>query len=182
MNHLIFKIFLIIFSINHFGDQLLFSDQIFISKEQSLSVEERYGDRIKLLGVSVKDPLVLCQMFIAVFFIIVFAQSGLDKIFCRKENLDFFKEHFKSTFLKNYTSISLTIITLLENLSGVVLVYGLYFALVKKTTLWIFYGLLLCVLNLIVLLFGQRLSKDYVGSVDIGVYFILAVSGIMSMY
>jgi len=58
----------------------------------------------------------------------------------------------------------------------------LYFALVKKTTLWIFYGLLLCVLNLIVLLFGQRLSKDYVGSVDIGVYFILAILGIMSMY
>ena len=182
MNHLIFKILLIIFSLNHFGDQLLFSDQIFSSKEQSLSVEERYGDRIELLGISVKDPLVLCQMFIAVFFIIVFVQSGLDKIFCRKENLDFFKEHFKSTFLKSYTSISLTIITLLETLSGVVLVYGLYFALVKKTTLWIFYGLVLCVLNLIVLLFGQRISKDYVGSVDIGVYFILAILGIMSMY
>ena len=182
MNYFIFRIFLILFSFNHFGDQLLFSDEILIQKEQSLSVEERYGDRIKLLGVSVKDPLVLCQMFIAVFFVIVFTQSGLDKIFCREENLDFFKEHFKSTFLKNYTSISLTIITLLETLSGVVLIYGLYFAVVKKTTLWIFYGLVLCVLNLIVLLFGQRLSKDYVGSVDIGVYFILAILGIMSMY
>ena len=71
-------------------------------------------------------------MFIAVFFIIVFVQSGLDKIFCRKENLDFFKEHFKRTFLKSYTSISLTIITFLEISSGVVLVYGLYFALIKR--------------------------------------------------
>tara|TARA_B100000886_G_C20421726_1_gene491918 strand:+ start:2213 stop:2761 length:549 start_codon:yes stop_codon:yes gene_type:complete len=182
MNHFIFKTFLVMFSFNYFGDQLLFSDEILIQKDQSLSVEERYGDRIKLLGISVKDPLVLCQMFIAVFFIIVFIQSGLDKIFCRKENIDFFKEHFKSTLLKNYTSISLTIITFLETLSGVVLVYGLYFAFVKKTTLWIFYGLVLCILNLIVLLFGQRLSKDYVGSVDIGVYFILAILGIMSMY
>ena len=182
MNYFIFKIFLIIFSLNNFGDQLLFSDEILIQKEQSLSVEERYGDRIKLLGVSVKDPLVLCQMFIAVFFIIVFVQSGLDKIFCRKENLDFFKEHFKSTLLKNYTSISLTIITLLEILSGVTLVYGLYFAVVRRTTLWIFYGLVLCILNLMLLLFGQRLSKDYVGSADIGIYFILAVLGIMSMY
>ncbi len=182
MNYFILKIFLVMLSLNNFGDQLLFSDQVLTSKEQSLSVEERYGDRIKLLGISVKDPLVLCQMFIAVFFITVFAQSGLDKIFCRKENLDFFKEHFKRTFLKDYTSISLTIITLLETLSAVLLIYGLYFALVKKTTLWIFYGLLLCVLNLIVLLFGQRLSKDYVGSADIGVYFILAILGIMSMY
>ena len=182
MNYFVFKTFLITFSLNYFGNQFLFSDQILISKEQSLSVEERYGDRIELLGISVKDPLVLCQMFIAVFFIIVFVQSGLDKIFCRKENLDFFKDHFKSTFLKSYTSISLTIITLLEISSGVVLVYGLYFALIKKTTLWIFYGLVLCVLNLTILLFGQRLSKDYVGSVDIGVYFILAILGIMSMY
>ena len=182
MNYFIYKIILILISFNHFGDQLLFADEIIIQKEQSLSVEERYGDRIKLLGVSVKDPLVLCQMFIAVFFIIVFAQSGLDKIFCRKENLDFFKEHFKRTFLKNYTSISLTILTFLETLCGVVLIYGLYFALFEKTTLWIFYGLLLCVLNLIVLLFGQRLSKDYEGSVDIGVYFMLAILGIMSMY
>ena len=182
MNYLIFKIFLIIFSLNYFGDQLLFSDQVLISREQSLSVEERYGDRITLLGISVKDPLVLCQMFIAVFFIIVFVQSGLDKIFNRRENLDFFEQHFKSTFLKNYTSISLTIITFLEILCGFALIYGLYFAVLKKTTLWIFYGLVLCVLNLIILLFGQRLSKDYAGAADIGVYFTLAVLGIMSMY
>ena len=67
MNYFIFRIILILISLNHFGDQLLFSDEIIIQREQSLSVEERYGDRIKLLGVSVKDPLVLCQMFIAVF-------------------------------------------------------------------------------------------------------------------
>ena len=182
MRYFVFKVFLILLSITLFGDQPLFSDQISISQNQSLSVEERYGDRIKLLGISIKDPLVLCQLFIAIFFIIVFVQSGLDKIFCRKENLDFFNEHFKSTFLKHYTSILLTIITLLEVLSGVALVYGLYFALVMKTTLWIFYGLVLCALNLIALLFGQRLTKDYAGAADIGVYFILAVLGIMSMY
>ena len=67
MNHFIFKTLFIALIFNLFGDQLLFSDEIFISKNQSLSVEERYGDRIKLLGVSIKDPLVLCQMFIAVF-------------------------------------------------------------------------------------------------------------------
>ena len=82
------------------------------------------------------------------FFIIVFVQSGLDKIFCRNENLDFLMNTFKSTFLKPYTSISLTIITL-EISSGATLVYGLYFSIIKKTTLWIFYGLVLCVLNLI---------------------------------
>ena len=32
------------------------------------SVAERYGDRIELLGVTFKDPLVLCQILIAIFF------------------------------------------------------------------------------------------------------------------
>ena len=126
MNYIIFRIFIILFSFILFGDQLLYSDEIILLKNQSLSVEERYGDRIKLLGISIKDPLVLCQMFIATFFIIVFVQSGLDKILCRKENIDFFNEHFKHTFLKRHTSISLTIITFLEILCGAYLIYGLY--------------------------------------------------------
>ena len=54
MNYVVFKTFLILISFNFVGDQLLFSNEILISKDQSLSVEERYGDRIKLLGVSVK--------------------------------------------------------------------------------------------------------------------------------
>ena len=150
MNYFAFKFFLKLILFTTLGDQLLFSDEILISKNKSLSVEERYGDTIELLGFRVKDPLVLCQIFIAIFFIIVFVQSGLDKIFCRKENLDFFDEHFESTFLKKHTSILLTIITFLEILSGVALIYGMYFAVIKKTTLWIFYGLVLCVLNLII--------------------------------
>ena len=32
------------------------------------SVEEKYGDRIELLGIPFKDPLVLCQILIAIFF------------------------------------------------------------------------------------------------------------------
>ena len=50
----------------------------------SLSVEQLYGDRIELLGIPFKDPLVLCQIFIALFLIIVFLQSSMDKIFDRK--------------------------------------------------------------------------------------------------
>ena len=41
------------------------------------TVEQKYGDRIELLGIPFKDPLVLCQIFIALFLIVVFLQSGL---------------------------------------------------------------------------------------------------------
>ena len=30
------------------------------------TVEQKYGDRIELLGVAFRDPLVLCQIFIAI--------------------------------------------------------------------------------------------------------------------
>ena len=69
-----------------------------------------------------------------------------------------------------------------RTICGSILLYGVYYSFVKKTTLWIFYGFVLCVLNLIILLFGQRIAKDYVGASDIAVYFILVILGIMSMY
>ena len=49
------------------------------------NVDEIYGDRIELLGIAFKDPLVLCQIFIAMFLIIVFLQSSADKILIEKE-------------------------------------------------------------------------------------------------
>ena len=60
---------------------------------QGLSVAERYGDRIELLGIPFKDPLVLCQILIAIFIAIAFIQSGIDKVLDRKGNLEFFKVH-----------------------------------------------------------------------------------------
>ena len=69
---------------------------------QGPSVAERYGDRIELLGIPFKDPLVLCQILIAIFISIAFIQSGIDKILDRKRNLEFFKAHFANSFLKNF--------------------------------------------------------------------------------
>ena len=70
---------------------------------QGLSVAERYGDRIELLGVPFRDPLVLCQILIAIFISIAFIQSGIDKTLDRKGNLEFFRVHFSNSFLKNFT-------------------------------------------------------------------------------
>ena len=45
----------------------------------------------------------------------------------------------------------LTLLTLLELTGGLILVYGIYFSFVKKTTLWIFYGLVITAVNFIIL-------------------------------
>ena len=116
------------------------------------------------------------------FFIIIFIQSGLDKVIFRRENILFFKNHFANSLFKNYTSFLLTILTFTELICGFILIYGIYFSLVERTTLWIFYGFVICVLNLFFLLIGQRVAKDYDGASDIGIYFIIVILGIMSMY
>ncbi len=152
------------------------------SFSNSLSVEQLYGDRIELLGISFKDPLVLCQIFIALFLIIVFLQSSMDKIFDRKNNLVFFESHFSKTFLKYFTPYLLTIITLLELVGAATLIFGVYYAFTAKTTLWIFYGFVILAITIMFLLFGQRLAKDYVAAADIVPYFMLIMLGIMSMY
>ena len=149
---------------------------------QGLSVAERYGDRIELLGIPFKDPLVLCQILIAIFIAIAFIQSGIDKVLDRKGNLEFLKVHFANTFLKNFTPFLLTILTIFELAGGLTLVYGVYFAFVYRTTLWIFYGFVMLALTIILLFAGQRIVKDYLGAADLVPYFILIMLGIMSMY
>ncbi len=152
------------------------------SFSNSLSVEELYGDRIELLGIPFKDPLVLCQIFIALFLIVVFLQSSLDKIFDRKNNLDFFKSNFSKTFLKYFIPYLLTIITVFELAGAATLIFGVYYAFTAKTTLWIFYGYVILATTIIFLLFGQRLAKDYASAAALVPYFILIMLGIMSMY
>tara|TARA_B110000003_G_C16544713_1_gene494233 strand:- start:574 stop:1080 length:507 start_codon:yes stop_codon:yes gene_type:complete len=148
----------------------------------SQTVAERYGDRIELLGVPFKDPLVLCQILIAIFILIVFIQSGLDKIIDRKGNLEFFKNQFKNSIFKNIYPILLSILTLFEMAGGGMLLYGIYFSFTERTTLWIFYGFVHLAITLIFLLLGQRIAKDYAGAADLVPYFILIILGIMSMY
>ena len=146
------------------------------------NVEELYGDRIELLGIAFKDPLVLCQIFIAMFLIIVFLQSSMDRIFDRKGNLDFIKAHFSKTIFKNFTPYLLTIITVFELTGTLILAYGVYYAFAERTTLWIFYGFVILSITLLFLLLGQRLAKDYVGAADLVPYFMLIMVCIMSMY
>ena len=116
------------------------------------------------------------------FLIVVFLQSSLDKILERKSNLVFFESYFSATILKPFISYLLTIITIFELIGASTLIYGVYYAFVFKTTLWIFYGFVILAITIIFLLIGQRIAKDYVAASQLVPYFILIMLGIMSMY
>ena len=146
------------------------------------SVLDKYGDRIELLGIPFKGPMELCQIFIAIFLFIAFFQSGLDKVIDRKGNLDFLKAHFSDTPLIKIIPIMLLILTFLEIIGSLMLGYGVYYAFVNRSTLWIFYGFVVIAITIIILFAGQRIAKDYIGAADLVPYFILIMLGIMSMY
>ena len=146
------------------------------------SVLDKYGDRIELLGIPFKGPMELCQIFIAIFLFIAFLQSGLDKVIDRKGNLDFLKAHFSDSPIIKIIPIMLLILTFLEIIGSLMLGYGVYYAFVNRSTLWIFYGFVVIAITIIMLFAGQRIAKDYLGAADLVPYFILIMLGIMSMY
>ena len=152
----------------------------FTAMDEYISVDDRI--RINLLGISFKGPLELCQILIAVFLSIAFIQSGFDKIFDRQGNIQFFNSHFSKTIFKGFSSFLITVLTILELIGGFTLVYGVFHALYYLNTIWIFYGFVILSITVLLLFFGQRIAKDYIGAADLVPYFILIMLGIMSMY
>ena len=160
----------------------LYFPPLFFTTLPAQSVLDKYGDRIELLGIPFKGPMELCQIFIAIFLFIAFFQSGLDKVIDRKGNLDFLKAHFSDSPIIKIIPIMLLILTFLEIIGSLMLGYGVYYAFVNRSTLWIFYGFVVIAITIVILFAGQRIAKDYIGAADLVPYFILIMLGIMSMY
>ena len=160
----------------------LYFPSLFFTTLPAQSVLDKYGDRIELLGIPFKGPMELCQIFIAIFLFIAFFQSGLDKVIDRKGNLDFLKAHFSDSPIIKIIPIMLLILTFLEIIGSLMLGYGVYYAFVNRSTLWIFYGFVVIAITIVILFAGQRIAKDYLGAADLVPYFILIMLGIMSMY
>ena len=126
------------------------------------------------------NSLEVVQILVSVFFSIVFFQSGIDKVIDRKGNIDFFKDHFKKTPIKKIVSLILTTLTILELIAAGLCFIGFCNSVINTNTDFIFYGLVLCAIILLLLLFGQRIAKDYIGAADITIYFILCIITIIS--
>ncbi|MFD2566978.1 DoxX family membrane protein [Pseudotenacibaculum haliotis] len=118
------------------------------------------------------------EILILLFLIVTFLQSGIDKLTDWKGNLDFIKDHFKNSPLKNSVPLLLAVIVLIEVVASVFMIYGIYELVTSGAKEFALYGIELSALTLIFLLIGQRLAKDYAGAMSLAVYFIIAVFGI----
>ncbi|XLS29251.1 DoxX family protein [Flavobacteriaceae bacterium M23B6Z8] len=117
----------------------------------------------------------ITEILLLVFLGITFVQSGLDKIIDWKGNLSFIKSHFADTFLKNFVPAMLGTILLLELIAGVLSLLGIWELLSQENTTLGYYGAIISCITLLMLLFGQRVAKDYEGAKTIVIYFIPTV-------
>ncbi len=118
----------------------------------------------------------LPALFGAVLVAILFIQSGLDKVFDWKGNLEWLTGHFSKTFLSRFVWIMLAKITVAELATGFLAAAGIAYFFATGSTLLIFYASILGAASITALFFGQRVAKDYAGAAVLVPYFILLIA------
>jgi uncharacterized membrane protein YphA (DoxX/SURF4 family) len=116
--------------------------------------------------------------FALAFFLIVFIQSGVDKIIDYKGNLAYLNDLLKIHFSPPIITLALVVVTILELISGILCLVGIFSFIFNASNFIGLLGLIIGSLALLVLLFGQRVSKNYDGAKTIAIYFVLAMIGI----
>lgn len=117
----------------------------------------------------------ITEILLLFFLVITFVQSGLDKMFDWNGNLSWLKGHFAKSPLKGMVPLLLAIVLVLEVLAGVLSTIGIYQFAFYGESEWAIYGAILSCIVLLMLLFGQRMAKDYDGARTIVIYFVPAI-------
>jgi putative oxidoreductase len=121
------------------------------------------------------------HLLILMFLAITFLQSGIDKISDWNGNLSFLKEHFSKTFLRNSVPLMLGVILFGEIIVGFLSIIGVIQIYISEVTTIGFYASVIAAKILLLLLFGQRVAKDYAGAMTIAIYFMVTVFGVYIM-
>ena len=114
----------------------------------------------------------ITEIILLLFLTITFLQSGLDKILDWKGNIGWLKEHFSKTFMGKMVEINVAIILVIETVAGILAILGIYQLIVNDNATLGFYAAILSAITLLLLLFGQRVAKDYDGARTIVIYLI----------
>ena len=117
----------------------------------------------------------LSALFGALLVAILFIQSGLDKVFDWRGNLEWLTGHFSKTFLRGTVPPMLATITVMEIATGFLSAAGIVYFLISGSLSLIFYGAVLGAASIVALFFGQRVAKDYAGAAVLVPYFILMI-------
>ncbi|MCP9199305.1 DoxX family protein [Gramella sp. GC03-9] len=120
----------------------------------------------------------LAEILILLFILITFLQSGIDKASDWNGNISWLKEHFSKTFMGGMVPLMVAIIMILEIITGLLAIAGIIGILAYGENIYALYACALACVSLLMLLFGQRVAKDYAGAFTLTGYFIVCVFGV----
>jgi len=130
-------------------------------------------------------------ILICVFFLILYAQSAIDKIQCKQENISWLQGHFKQSILANYVPVLFFTLTLLELITAFLFLINIIiivspddFSNILETVFFIdginqMGAYYMSMITLLSLFFGQRIAKDYEGAKTIAIYFTLNIVSVI---
>jgi len=117
----------------------------------------------------------ITELLLLLFLMITFLQSGIDKLVDWKGNLAWLKDHFAKSALKTMVPVLLALVLLIEVAAGLFCTVGFFQLMTSGESHFALFGAILSCVALLMLLFGQRMAKDYAGAMTIAVYFIPAI-------
>lgn len=117
----------------------------------------------------------LMRIAVSVFHAILFLQSGIDKIVDRAGNVAWLTGHFSKSPLASLVVPMVGVLTLVEVTAGALSAVGAVMLVVNGSRVLAALGILLSMLALLMLFFGQRMAKDYAGAAGLVPYFLVAV-------
>jgi len=129
-------------------------------------------------GIGCAPTIVLAQAAVCAFLAILFLQSGLDKVFDWKGNVDWLTGHFSKSPLAGFVAPMVAVITLFEVAAGVLCAIGVLEVLFSASRAMAIAGVLLSAASLLQLFFGQRIAKDYAGAAVLVPYFVVTLVGL----
>ena|SRR5438874_11582276 len=118
------------------------------------------------------------QVLVAAFLAILFLQSGIDKIFDWRGNLEFVRGHFAKSPLARIVTPMLGLLTILELAAGTLSAVGCLLIVVQGDTTVALDGAFIAAIAITGLFFGQRMAKDYPGAAILVPYFLLTLVAI----
>ena len=96
------------------------------------------------------------EILLLAFLTITFLQSGIDKLLDWKGNLGWLTGHFSKTIFKGTVPVLLSVVLVLEMLSGILCGVGVFEFAVEGETMFGLYGATLSAITLLMLLLGSE--------------------------
>ena len=120
----------------------------------------------------------LLQLLASAFLVILFLQSGIDKIVDRQGNLQWLSGHFSKTPLAGMVPLLFLVLTIIEISAGLLSGVGFFILLFARNSTVAFYGAVVSAIAILCLFFGQRLAKEYAGAAVLVPYFLITLVAI----